>query len=88
MLGLVPPDDPAGYGECFVRLPQAAPQLIAHYEVKLDHPGRDYERGRIWKISFAKSAKDAKSAKEFNLSDRDAKGLIGALDDPNLTKAE
>jgi len=26
-------------------------RIIGHYEVPLDHPGRDRERGRIWKIT-------------------------------------
>ncbi|WP_435011182.1 PVC-type heme-binding CxxCH protein [Tundrisphaera lichenicola] len=28
-------------------------RIIGHYEVPLDHPGRDRERGRIWRIRFA-----------------------------------
>lgn len=27
-------------------------RIIGHYEVPLDHPGRDRERGRIWRVSF------------------------------------
>ena len=27
-------------------------KIIGHYEVPLDHPGRDRHRGRIWKISY------------------------------------
>jgi putative heme-binding domain-containing protein len=27
-------------------------RIIGHYEVALDHPGRDRERGRIWRISY------------------------------------
>ncbi|MEY2429117.1 MAG: hypothetical protein QOJ40_2002, partial [Verrucomicrobiota bacterium] len=27
-------------------------RIIGHYEVRLDHPGRDRERGRIWRISY------------------------------------
>jgi putative heme-binding domain-containing protein len=27
-------------------------RIIAHYEVTLDHPGRDRERGRIWRIQY------------------------------------
>ena len=27
-------------------------RIIGHYEVPLDHPGRDRERGRIWKVSY------------------------------------
>lgn len=27
-------------------------RIIGHYEVPLDHPGRDRERGRIWRVRF------------------------------------
>ncbi len=27
-------------------------KIIGHYEVPLDHPGRDRERGRIWRVSL------------------------------------
>jgi putative heme-binding domain-containing protein len=27
-------------------------RIIGHYEVRLDHPGRDRERGRIWRIVY------------------------------------
>ncbi|MCP4786928.1 MAG: c-type cytochrome [Fuerstiella sp.] len=27
-------------------------RIIGHYEVKLDHPGRDRHRGRIWRIAY------------------------------------
>lgn len=27
-------------------------RIIGHYEVKLDHPGRDRHRGRVWKIVY------------------------------------
>ncbi len=29
-------------------------RIIGHYEVPLDHPGRDRERGRIWRLSYKK----------------------------------
>ncbi|MEZ6130275.1 MAG: hypothetical protein R3C59_16440 [Planctomycetaceae bacterium] len=31
-------------------------RVIGHYEVPLDHPGRDRERGRIWKVSYTGNA--------------------------------
>ncbi len=31
-------------------------RIIGHYEVPLDHPGRDRERGRIWRITRSGSA--------------------------------
>src|SRR5438132_5071622 len=27
-------------------------RIIGHYEVPLDHPGRDRERGRVWRIVY------------------------------------
>ena len=27
-------------------------RIIGHYEVPLNHPGRDHERGRIWRIVY------------------------------------
>lgn len=36
LLGLVPPGDPLGYGECFVRVLSADP-LLVHYEIKEQH---------------------------------------------------
>ena len=27
-------------------------RIIGHYEVPLEHPGRDRERGRIWRIVY------------------------------------
>jgi putative heme-binding domain-containing protein len=34
-------------------------RIIGHYEVPLDHPGRDRERGRIWRIVY--KGKDGKN---------------------------
>ena len=34
-------------------------RIIGHYEVPLDHPGRDRERGRIWRIVY--KGKDGKA---------------------------
>jgi hypothetical protein len=55
-------------------------RIIAHYEIKLDDPRRDYERGRIWRVTY-NGAKPAKLA----LDKADAKELIAKLDDTNLT---
>ena len=39
-------------------------RIIGHYEVPLDHPGRDRNRGRIWKIVYTgdKNRRDTKSS--------------------------
>lgn len=34
-------------------------RIIGHYEVPLDHPGRDRERGRIWRVVKTERAGDA-----------------------------
>jgi putative heme-binding domain-containing protein len=37
-------------------------KIIGHYEVPLDHPGRDRDSGRIWRISYVGDAADRSSA--------------------------
>ncbi|HUG20172.1 MAG TPA: PVC-type heme-binding CxxCH protein, partial [Planctomycetaceae bacterium] len=61
-------------------------KIIGHYEVPLDHPGRDRTSGRIWRIVY--TGKDtAGSAKRLpNLSGLSNEELIGQLSSPNLTK--
>jgi putative heme-binding domain-containing protein len=34
-------------------------RIIGHYEVPLTHPGRDRERGRIWRIAYRRSSGEA-----------------------------
>lgn len=59
-------------------------RIIGHYEVRLDHPARDHERGRIWKISFPGSRSRPQPGTAFDLSQADASQLIARLDDGNL----
>ena len=33
-------------------------RIIGHYEVPLTHPGRDHDRGRIWRIVYVGTKKD------------------------------
>lgn len=56
-------------------------RIIGHYEVDLKHPGRDKERGRIWRVVW----KGAKPTVVPNLTQSDEAGLVKALDNPNLT---
>ncbi len=58
-------------------------RIIGHYEVPLTHPGRDRERGRIWRISY-KQAK--RSHQPFNLTGLTADKLVAELASPNLTR--
>ncbi|MBX7075325.1 MAG: c-type cytochrome [Pirellulales bacterium] len=58
-------------------------RIIGHYEVPLTHPGRDRERGRIWRLTYVgPSAKEATPAP--NLAAADVAGLIAALGHPVL----
>ena len=69
-------------------------RIIGHYEVRLDHPGRDRERGRIWRISYqgtnvaqAPSLRVAKlpASSPFDLSRSSVSDLIQELANPNIT---
>lgn len=44
-------------------------RIIGHYEVPLDHPGRDRERGRIWRVVKKEGAGKRTSPETFTLSD-------------------
>lgn len=58
-------------------------RIIGHYEVDLKHPGRDRERGRIWRIVWKGAG--AKPVKAPDLSVADAAVLVTALGDANPT---
>lgn len=55
-------------------------RIIGHYEVPLDHPGRDRERGRIWKVSY--TGAEASQAVDRKLTQADLPELIATLNDP------
>ena len=57
-------------------------RIIGHYEVPLDHPGRDRQRGRIWRIVY--TGKDAQKIPVDDLSQRSLDELITDLDNPHL----
>lgn len=54
-------------------------RIIGHYEVPLDHPGRDRQRGRIWRITYK-----GQSAPKTDWSKASLSELIAGLDNPNL----
>ena len=58
-------------------------RIIGHYEVPLDHPGRDRERGRIWRV-----VKEGHTGKltECNLAGKKAGELMQELASPNITR--
>ena len=60
-------------------------RIIGHYEVPLTHPGRDRERGRIWRIVY--KGTDGKPAPAPSLIDRTRSSvaeLVADLAHPNL----
>ncbi len=58
-------------------------RIIGHYEVALDHPGRDRARGRIWRV--VKEGHTG-SLTQCRLRDMDAPALMRELASPNLTR--
>src|SRR5947209_12373214 len=60
-------------------------RIIGHYEVPLNHPGRDRERGRIWRIRYAGTDGKHPLPPMRNLAKANLKELVGALGSPNLT---
>jgi len=60
-------------------------RIIGHYEVPLTHPGRDRERGRIWRITY--HGQGARSnERRFNLAGLTPDQVITELASPNLTR--
>src|SRR5204863_838621 len=58
-------------------------RIIGHYEVPLTHPGRDRQRGRIWRIVYkGEGATEPKPMPD--LFALDAAGLVKLLSDDNL----
>lgn len=55
-------------------------RIIGHYEVPLDHPGRDRERGRIWRVVYTK-----RPLRPVALAEG-MEGLIGEMASPNLNR--
>jgi len=64
-------------------------RIIGHYEVPLDHPGRDRERGRIWRIVYrGTNGVSAKASNPVNcdFSRESVKELIQELAGFNITR--
>jgi len=61
-------------------------RIIGHYEVPLEHPGRDRHRGRIWRIVY-RGENDAVESPQPNvdLTQLSADDLIARLANANLT---
>ncbi len=61
-------------------------KVIGHYEVPLTHPGRDRERGRIWRIVYkGKDGKIAGTPAPQDFSKASVTELVANLSHPNLT---
>lgn len=60
-------------------------RIIGHYEVALDNPLRDRERGRIWRVVYRGEDGRAPLPRSPDLRATDVEELIAALDDPNQT---
>jgi putative heme-binding domain-containing protein len=60
-------------------------KIIGHYEVPLTHPGRDRDRGRIWRIVYTGPNGDRKpSAPRRNWETASVSELIEDLSHPNI----
>ena len=60
-------------------------RIIGHYEVPLTHPGRDRERGRIWRIVYkGTDGKSAPSPKPIDRTTSSVTDLVSDLAHPNL----
>jgi putative heme-binding domain-containing protein len=61
-------------------------RIIGHYEVPLTHPGRDRERGRIWRIVYrGEDRNKTVPTRRYDFARAGAEELISALADPNFT---
>lgn len=59
-------------------------RIIGHYEVPLSHPGRDRERGRLWRVVY-RGANGQPALRDPRLPDR-LDGLVEELGSPSLTR--
>ena len=57
-------------------------RIIGHYEVPLDHPGRDRQRGRIWRVV----KKDVPKPDNVDFTRLSPKQIAEELGSPNLTR--
>jgi putative membrane-bound dehydrogenase-like protein len=61
-------------------------RIIGHYEVPLTHPGRDHERGRIWRIVYrGKTGGERPRSPIADFARASIPELVEGLGHPNLT---
>ncbi|HEY2585033.1 MAG TPA: PVC-type heme-binding CxxCH protein [Tepidisphaeraceae bacterium] len=60
-------------------------RIIGHYEVDLHHPGRDKQKGRIWRIVYKGNAAQAPAPVQFDLTKQSVPQLVEDLANTNLT---
>ena len=60
-------------------------RIIGHYEVPLNHPGRDRHRGRIWRVVYRGPEGDAPLPRTPDLSAASTDELIDQLSRPALS---
>jgi putative heme-binding domain-containing protein len=63
-------------------------RIIGHYEVPLDHPGRDRNRGRIWRIRYVGSKATPKSLRVARIDHLSVEQLFAALETANNVKQQ
>ncbi|MCS1410081.1 MAG: hypothetical protein M2R45_03269 [Verrucomicrobia subdivision 3 bacterium] len=64
-------------------------RIIGHYEVPLQHPGRDRHRGRIWKVSFTSTPGQAPQSRQpFDLTKLSLSGLFEELKSHTITRRQ
>ncbi|HUF60445.1 MAG TPA: PVC-type heme-binding CxxCH protein [Verrucomicrobiales bacterium] len=61
-------------------------RIIGHYEVPLEHPGRDRHRGRIWRISWEGDTAEGAYPPPFDLVKASLEEVVGDLSHPHLTR--
>ncbi|MST95264.1 MAG: c-type cytochrome [Pedosphaera sp.] len=62
-------------------------RIIGHYEVPLSHPGRDRDRGRLWRAVYRGNAGDKPVARALpDFTKMPLKELIAELGSPNQTR--
>jgi putative heme-binding domain-containing protein len=59
-------------------------RIIGHYEVPLTHPGRDREKGRIWRIYYRGLDGQGRLKSHRDLTRASDDELVAELDNPNL----